>query len=73
MALQNTKEIPSGHKSSHVDTTRELDLCAQMKAMTRTDVQQWKQWQDTSEPGDKKAKTGCTMNLANREQSKKTM
>lgn len=43
MALQNTKEIPSGHKSSHVDTTRELDLCAQMKAMTRTDVQQWKQ------------------------------
>lgn len=33
----------SGHEIIHIDMIRGLDLCAQKKAMTRTDVQQWGQ------------------------------
>ena len=50
MSLQSTKEIMSGHKIIHMDMTRGLDLCAQKKAMTRIDVQQWEHKEDKSEP-----------------------
>lgn len=51
--LPSTKEIMRGHKIIHIDMTRGLDLCAQKKVVTRTDVQQWEQKEDKSEQGDK--------------------
>lgn len=43
MTLYSTKEIMSGHKITHIDKTRGLELCAQKNAMTRIYIQEWEQ------------------------------